>query len=112
VVYFIRKGDLKMRKTVFLPRVLLAITVISVIYFAACTVAQIVPNVAPGTIEIISNEDMPAIEAAHLAADPDADEMVIYYYRKDDPNYVPWAMWIWALGVGEGSDNFPVHEGL
>jgi secreted pullulanase len=59
------------------------------------------PVAAPGTIEDKSNPLMSKIAAAHEAAKPAADEIVIYYYRAD-AKYADWGFWLWAAPGGDG----------
>jgi pullulanase len=59
----------------------------------------------PGTIEQLGIPDMAHLEAAHEAAAPTDDEIVIYYYRPDG-NYEPWGVWLWAYPVGDGANHW------
>ncbi|MFP4365027.1 MAG: alpha-amylase family glycosyl hydrolase, partial [Spirochaetia bacterium] len=63
----------------------------------------------PGTIEEMGNPAMEQVSAAHEAADPSDDEIVIYYYRPDG-EYEPWAIWLWAFPDGDGSVNWPYTQ--
>ncbi|MEI8095833.1 MAG: alpha-amylase family glycosyl hydrolase [Spirochaetales bacterium] len=59
------------------------------------------PEMAPGTIENLSNPLMDKILAAHDDLKAGPDDIVLYYYR-EDRKYDQWGFWTWATPGGDG----------
>ncbi len=60
----------------------------------------------PGSFENAAPAGLPAILALNQKLAPKADELVIYYVRKDAA-YAPWALWLWAIPGGDGAAASP-----
>ncbi|MFW5801599.1 MAG: pullulanase-associated domain-containing protein [Spirochaeta sp.] len=63
------------------------------------------PQAEPGTLEMKQHPDMDKVLSAAEQVDVDEDEFAVFYYREDE-NYEDWALWIWALGSGDGATTF------
>ncbi|AFG38380.1 pullulanase-associated domain-containing protein [Spirochaeta africana] len=63
------------------------------------------PEAEPGTIEMRQHPDMDKVLNAADQVEVADDEFAVFYYRPDE-DYEDWAMWVWALGSGDGSDTF------
>ena len=72
--------------------------------FAACanSINNDSPDVKPGTV---GTADPALLEAAALAKTMSADDVVLFYYRKDG-NYSPWGLWSWEKVENDGEAGY------
>lgn len=56
----------------------------------------------PGTFENSAPAGLERVLAVDAKLSPSKNELVVYYVRNDG-NYGPWALWMWALPGGDGA---------
>ena len=77
----------------------------------------VITTVEPGFIEASGNVELEKIVTAKEKLNVSDDEFVVFYYREDG-NYDPWAIWLWAPDEGDGgaswdyTQNFEVIDGI
>ena len=77
----------------------------------------VIKTVEPGFIEASGNVELEKIVTAKEKLNVSDDEFVVFYYREDG-DYDPWAIWLWAPDEGDGgaswdyTQNFEVIDGI
>lgn len=63
----------------------------------------------PGSFHDASPSQLKDVLSVDSKIKPGDDELVIYYVR-NDKNYGPWALWLWAVPGGDGTANWPYTQ--
>ena len=76
-----------------------------------------IKTVEPGFIEAGGKAELEKVVAVKNALNVTDDEFVVFYYREDG-DYEPWALWLWAPDEGDGgaawdyTQKFEVIDGI
>lgn len=88
---------------------LAAVAALSFVAGAFAKSNEIVPAAVPGTFENAAPKKMKDVLALDSKLKIADDEFVIYYVRNDG-DYKPWALWMWANPGGDGNASWPYTQ--